>query len=331
MMRQIGKFQLERVLGQGASGTVYLALDTFSGNNVALKVLDQEAVKHPEFGRKLTAQFMNEASLAGKLSHPHIASILEASVTEECVYIAIEYVPGGDLMRNVLPQFMLSPDDVTQIAFKSCGALDYAYRQGIVHRDLKPANILVVSGTNIKIGDFGASYLFQSLHTQIANIGTPVYMSPEQIRGGTLGYGSDMFSLGVVLYLLFTGHRPFDAPTLSGIVTKTLGTTPAKPSSLRPEMSPEMDDILLRMLAKAPADRYPSWAELALDIAKVGRLSRYQSVVPDSEKFVALKAVRLLNHLDDADLWELAHAGKWSLLPARTMICLLYTSDAADE
>ena len=319
-MPQIGRFQLGKTLGQGASATVYLARDTFSGEDVALKVLNQEVIKHPDFGKKMTAQLMNEASLAGKLLHPHIASILEASVTDEHAYLAVEYVPGGDLRRHILPQNLLSAEDVTQIAFKSCGALDYAYRQGIVHRDLKPANILVVSGTNIKIGDFGASYLFNSLHTQIANIGTPLYMSPEQIRGRPLGYSSDMFSLGVVLYQLFTGRRPFEMPTLAESVAKTVRGTPEKPSALRKEISEDMDGILLRMLAKEPTERYPSWAELALDIAKVGRLSLYQSVVPDSEKFVALKAVRLLGKLDDADLWELVHAGNWSRLPARTMI-----------
>ena len=253
-MQQIGRFQLEKKIGQGASATVYLARDTFSGEDVALKVLNPEVIKHPDFGRKFNVQFMNEASLAGKLSHPHIASILEASVTDEYAYIAIEYVPGGDLMRRILPPHQLAVEDVTQIAFKSCGALDYAYRQGIV------------------------------------------------------------------LHQLFTGRRPFEAPTLAEIVAKTVRDAPAKPSTLRAEISPEMDDILLCMLAKEPADRYPTWADLALDIAKVGRLSHYQSALLDSEKFVALKAVRLLGHLDDAELWDLVHAGKWSRLPARTMI-----------
>ena len=319
-MQPIGKYQPEKILGRGASATVYLARDTFTGQDVALKVIDPEVLKHPDFGRKFTAQFMNEASLAGKLAHPHIASILEASVNGEYGYLAIEYVPGGDLLRLTLPRNLLSPEDVIEIAFKSCGALDYAYRQGIVHRDLKPANLLVVSGTNIKIGDFGASYLFKSLHTQIANIGSPSYMSPEQIKGEALGFSSDMFSLGVVLYQLFTGHRPFEAPTLSETVTKTVREAAPLPSSYRPEVSADMDAILLRMLAKVPADRYASWADLALDIARAGRLSRYESAIPDSEKFVAMKAIRLLGHLDNAQLWELVHAGTWSRLPARTLI-----------
>src|SRR3954467_5253909 len=207
-VEQIGKFQLRKVLGKGASGTVYLALDTFSGNDVALKVLDKNVVAAPEFEATRTAQFLNEASLAGKLQHPHIASILEASVNRDSGYIALEYVPGGDLSQYVQPGKLLTPEQAIQVAFKSCGALDYAFRQGIVHRDIKPANIMVVSGTNIKVGDFGAAYLKKAEEAVVAGVGTPYYMSPEQINGGDLDHHSDMFAMGVVLYELFTGHRP---------------------------------------------------------------------------------------------------------------------------
>jgi serine/threonine protein kinase len=319
-MHQIGKYQLRKILGKGASGTVYLALDTFSGINVALKILDPEVVKSPDFDRTNTVQFMNEASLAGKLSHPHIAAILEASVSGDSGYIAIEYVPGGDLSQYTRPDNLLSQEDAIQVAFKSCGALDYAFRQGIVHRDIKPANILVVEGTNIKVADFGAAYLFKASETQITDVGSPLYMSPEQIKGEPLGHHSDMFALGVVLYVLFTGQRPFDGNTLSELVSKIIGSEPATPSSIRPGLSREIDAIILKMLAKTPAQRYPTWADLALEIAQVGRLSVYQSAIPDSEKFVALQKVQQLAHLGDAELWELVHAGKWSRIPPRTTI-----------
>jgi len=311
------------VLGKGASGTVYLALDTFSGNDVALKVLDQSVVASPDFEATVTAQFMNEASLAGKLQHPHIASILEASVNRDSGYIALEYVPGGDLSQYVQPGKLLSPEQCIQVAFKSCGALDYAYRQGIVHRDIKPANIMVVSGTNIKVADFGAAFLKSGTDPQLQQdmgVGSPYYMSPEQVSGAELGHQSDMFSLGVVLYELFTGKRPFTADTLPELFRKILNEQPAPPSSLREGVSKEVDRILLQMMGKQPAERYPSWAELALDIAKIGRLSVYQQGIQDSDKFTALRKVPLLERLNDAEMWELVHAGRWTRIPSQTAV-----------
>ncbi len=319
-MEQIGKFQLRKVLGKGASGTVYLALDTFSGTDVALKVLDPKIVASPEFGETAMAQFLNEASLAGKLAHPHIAAILEAAVSGNSGYVVLEYVPGGNLSQYTAPEKLLSKDEAVQIAFKSCGALDYAFRQGIVHRDIKPANIMVVSGTNIKVADFGAAYLKKVEGTHITGIGSPYYMSPEQINGEDLGQHSDMFAMGVVLYELFVGQRPFTAPSLPELFAKILNEMPVAPSAIRPEVGKDIDGILLQMMAKSPADRYPTWADLALDIAKIGRLSVYQQGIPDSEKFTALKKVAMLQRLNDAVLWELVHAGRWERLPGRKAI-----------
>jgi hypothetical protein len=140
-------------------------------------------------------------------------------------------------------------------------------------------------------------------------------MSPEQINGEELGAHSDMFALGVVLYELFTGTRPFVAQTIEKLFAKILQEPPAPPSSLRPEVGKDVDAILLRMLGKKPGERYPSWADLALDIAKVGRLSVYQQGIADSDKFTALRKVPLLERLDDAEIWELVHAGRWVRLP----------------
>ena len=317
---QIGKFQLRRVLGKGASGTVYLALDTFSGADVALKVLDPKVVASADFGETVTAQFLNEASLAGKLAHPHIAAILEAVITGNSGYVALEYVPGGDLSQYTAPGKLLSREDAIQIAFKSCGALDYAFRQGIVHRDIKPANILVVSGTNIKVADFGAAYLKKAGETQADEIGSPYYMSPEMIKGEELGHHSDMFAMGVVLYELFTGQRPFMAPGLPELFAKILHEQPVAPSTIRPEIGEDIDRIVLRMLGKTPGERYPTWADLALDIARIGRLSVYQKEIQDSDKFTALKKVELLQRLNDAEVWELVHAGRWTRVPGQKAI-----------
>lgn len=319
-MEQLGKYQLRKVLGKGASGTVYLALDTFTGNDVALKILDPKVVASAEFGETATAQFLNEASLAGKLVHPHIAAILEAVVSGNSGYVALEYVPGGDLAQFTTPGKLLSREDAIQVAFKSCGALDYAFRQGIVHRDIKPANILVVSGTNIKVADFGAAYLKKSKETHVADIGSPYYMSPEQISGADLDHHSDMFAMGVVMYELFCGRRPFMADSLPELFSKILHETPVPASSIRPEIGADVDQILAQMMRKSPADRYPTWADLALDIARIGQLSVYHQGIPDSEKFTALKKVAILQRLNDGELWELVHAGQWVRLPGRKAI-----------
>jgi serine/threonine protein kinase len=318
--RKIGKFELGRVLGKGAAGTVYLALDTFSGQEVALKVLHPETVSAPGFNKVITRQFMNEAALAGKLSHPHIAAILEASVDETSGYVAIEYVPGGNLTQFLATDKLLSVEDAIQVAFKACGALDYAFRQGIVHRDIKPANIMVETGTDIKVTDFGAAYLHQQTEGQIADIGTPRYMSPEQIQRRPLGQHSDMYSLGVVLYELFTGHRAFTAPAVPELFRKILNDNAVPPSERRAGLSKEIDSIVLRMMKKDPNERYPSWADLALEIANIGRLSVYQKGIADSEKFYALRRVPTLKPLGDAEIWELVSSGSWKRMPGRSVI-----------
>ena len=312
MTRQLGKYALRRVLGKGASGTVYLALDTFSGEDVALKVLSPDVVAAEDFEKTHTKQFLNEASLAGRISHPHIASILEAAVQEEGGgYIAIEYVPGGDLAQFTEAGHQLDIEDAIEIAFKCCGALDYAHRQGIVHRDIKPANIMVPSGTNIKVVDFGAAILQKAEQTEIGIIGSPNYMSPEQIMREPLTYHSDMFALGIVLYELFTGRRPFTGASVLELFDAIRRKDPAAPSALRSGVGADLDGILFRMLAKSVDDRYPTWADLALDLAEAGHLRASQQGIPDREKFVALRKNPILEQLDDAEIWEMVHAGGW--------------------
>ena len=321
MTRHLGKFALRRVLGKGASGTVYLARDTFNGEDVALKVLDPEVVSAQDFDKTYTKQFLNEASLAGRISHPHIASILEAVVEEQGGgYIAIEYVPGGDLTQFTEAGRLLDVEGAIEVAFKCCGALDYAFRQGIVHRDIKPANIMVSTGTNIKVVDFGAACLQKAEQTEIGIIGSPFYMSPEQITRQPLSYHSDMFALGIVLYELFTGRRPFAGSSVLELFDAIRNKDPAAASALRPAIRADVDRILARMLAKSVADRYPTWADLALELADAGRLREGQKTISDREKYVALRKNAILERLDDAEIWEMVHAGRWTRLRADTVM-----------
>src|SRR4029079_3578084 len=219
---QVGRYDIRKLLGKGATGTVYLAKDTFTGGEVALKTIEPEVFHDPEFGTVYRQQFLNEASLAGKLRHPHIVAILDAVVQENSGYIAMELVTEGDLSKHDKACALLLVEDVLQIGFKCCGALDYAFKEGIVHRDIKPANIMIVQGTDVKIADFGAAFLRKSQAVQTAAMGSPFYMSPEQIEGKELTLHSDMYSLGVVLSELLTGKRPFVGATLEELVKKIL-------------------------------------------------------------------------------------------------------------
>ena len=309
---QVGKYDIQKLLGKGATGTVYLARDTFTGKEVALKTIEPEVFRDPEFGTVYRGQLLNEASLAGKLRHPHIVNILDAVVGEDSGHIAMELVMGGDLAAYVTPGKLLPVADVLQIGFKCCGALEYAAKEGIVHRDIKPANIMVVSGTEVKIADFGAAILKKSQVVQTAQMGSPYYMSPEQIQGQDVNFHTDMYSLGVVLYELLVGKRPFIAENLEALMQKIIKYDPLPPSEARKDLPKDLDRVVLRALAKSPAHRYATWGEFALELSRVGQSVLPPDAIPDSEKYVVLKAVPMLSALSDAELWELARAGRWS-------------------
>lgn len=319
-MERIGKYEIMATLGKGSCGTVYRAVDTFTGKEVALKVIDPEVFKDPEFGEIYRAQFLNEASLAGRLSHPYIVSILDAVVYEDAGHIAMEYVAGGDLSAHVGHDTLLPVYDVIQIGFKCCGALDYAFREGVVHRDIKPANIMLAGGTEAKIADFGAAYLRKSQSVQTATIGSPYYMSPEQIEQLPLTHHSDMFCLGVVLYELLTGRRPFTAQSIQMLTEKILSQDPPPPSSVRPELPQDVDHVILMALRKRPEHRYADWNEFAMALASLARVGAPVDAICDSEKFVALNGVDMLSTLTDSSIWELVKAGQWRRLPARTVV-----------
>ena len=198
-----------------------------------------------------------------------------------------------------------------QIIFKCCGALDYAFREGIVHRDIKPANIMIDQGTDVKIADFGAALLRKTQAVQTAVMGSPYYMSPEQMRDEPLTHHSDMYCLGVALYELLVGQKPFTADTLEGLVQKVLNDNPVPPSKVRPGLPNLIDAVVLRALAKKPEQRYPTWADFALQLSNAVKLILPPETIPDSEKYIALKSVEMLSNLSDAELWELSRAGKW--------------------
>jgi eukaryotic-like serine/threonine-protein kinase len=313
---QVGKYEIQTLLGKGATGTVYLAKDTFTGRQVALKTIEPEVFHDPEFGAVYKTQFQNEASLAGKIRHPHIVTIFDAVVGEDSGHIAMEVVTGGDLSQYVKPEALLPAADVLQIGFKCCGALDYAYReQGIVHRDIKPANIMVTKDGDVKIADFGAAFLRKSKTSQTTAMGSPFYMAPEQIEGRDLNFHSDMYSLGVVLYELLTGKRPFQASSIEALVQQILMEEPPAPSKLRKGIPAIVDNVVMRAMKKRPEQRFATWAQFSVELSKAVAAVLPPDAIADSEKYLALSKVEMLQMLSDAEFWELASAGKWTKVP----------------
>src|SRR5678815_4834230 len=211
VLEKVGKYEIIKQLGKGATSAVYQAYDPFQRRQVAIKVVFPEALGDKEHGRRYKKLFVTEASLAGKLSHPHIVSIYDAVADDEASYIVMEYVDGTTLEQYSRPEHLLPINKVIEIVFKCTKALDYAAKQGVIHRDIKPANIMLSGENDIKITDFGAAITGATETTQITGIGSPAYMSPEQVKEQQLTHQTDIFSLGVVLYQLLTGKLPFQA------------------------------------------------------------------------------------------------------------------------
>ena len=338
-MEKIGKYDLVRELGRGATASVYLGHDPFTQRDVAVKIAFPDILKDPERGKLYTHLFLNEASLVGKLSHPHIVQIFDAVVAENLCYIVMEYVPGGTLDDYTTPGKLLPIERVVEIVFKCTRALDFAYRLGITHRYIKPANILFV-GTNpnsgdIKISDFGAAIIGTQDNTpdrtQVAGIGSPAYMSPQQVKEQPLDHQTDIYSLGVVMYQLLTGQLPFQASTNYNMIYQIIHTEPTKPSALRREIPEALDTIVARAMNKELDQRYATWEDFAHDLAQAFRnkqLKLAERDFADSEKFDTLRSLPFFNDFSDIELWEVLRFSRWSQVPPAETI--LHDGDAGD-
>ncbi len=315
-MEKIGKYEIIRELGKGATSAVYLGRDPFSDREVAIKLVRSEVLSNEEHGRRFRKLFLMEASLAGKLSHPHIASIYDAVSDEHGSYLVIEYVSGGTLEQHIKPETLLPIKRVIEIAFKCCKALDYAHQHGIIHRDIKPANILLRGESDIKITDFGAALTVSADTTQISGIGSPAYMSPEQLREEPLSHHTDMFSLGVVMYQLLTAHLPFKGSSSFSMVNQILNVDPPPPSVQRTEIPAAIDGIVARALQKDPGERFDTWEDFAQALASVfNNLQRPEDPVPEAEKFGILRKLEFFRDFADVDLWQVMRIANWIKFP----------------
>ena len=324
MKKKLGKYELIKKLGEGATSTVYLGHDPFAQRDVAIKVASPGILRDPEKGKLYSNLFLNEASLIGKLNHPHIVQIYDAVVTEDICYIVMEYVDGGTLDAHAEPGKLLPVDRVVELVFKCTRALDFAYRLGITHRDIKPANILLAGESDIKISDFGAAITnARGDRTLVSGIGSPAYMSPQQVQEQFLDHRTDIYSLGVVMHQLLTGELPFVAGNNYNMVYQIVNGTPARPSAQRPGLPTVLDDIVGRAMAREVNDRYPTWQAFAQDLAQAvrnGQLKAPRSEFPDTEKFATLRALPFFVDFTDVEIWEALRFADWQHVAPGTTI-----------
>ncbi len=263
--RQLGRYVIEKRLGRGAMGAVYLARDPRINRAVALKVIPIEKEFEDEELKEARERFFREAESAGRLAHPNIITVYDCGEDKHLAYIAMEYLQGTSLNYFRDGKRLLAPRKALTLGARTADALDYAHNQGVIHRDIKPANLLYNAREDLlKISDFGVARLTDHNRTKTGIVlGTPMYMSPEQLSAENLTGHSDLFSLGVTLYELLTGEVPFKATNIALLMKKITSEDPMPVSDKRPGLPPSVDTVLFKAMAKRPEDRFASGAEMA--------------------------------------------------------------------
>lgn len=322
---KIGKYQVVEEVGRGSMGTVYSAHDRFSDRLVAIKVAHPQYIDQTEEGQRFRKLFFNEAHAAGVLDHPNVLRVFDADMDGDLCYIVMELITGAQTLEAYCRADNLLPvREVVGIIYKCAKALDYAHRQGIIHRDIKPSNLLLTEERDVKLADFSIAMINRAdvLTTQFTGfLGSPLYMSPEQINEQPLSSSTDIFSLGAVMYQLLTAVQPFKADNLNAINHKITNEDPAALSEYRSDLPEGLSYTVKRMLKKNARQRYATGLDLAADLAVI---FEDLDAVPNEdalrEKFGAIKNLGFFKGFTDADLWELIRACSWQNYPTGTPV-----------
>jgi serine/threonine-protein kinase len=271
MIASLGRYKIISEIGQGAMGTVYKAVDPIIDRTVAIKTINLNLSRQEL--EEYEARFQQEIKAAGRLNHPNIVTIYDVGKTDQVAYMAMEFLEGKELKDMIAAGTLPAADQVVDIISQVADGLSFAHSQDIVHRDVKPSNIMVMRGGIAKITDFGIARLPNSAVKTMTGLilGSPRYMSPEQVIGKTIDARSDIFSLGVVLYEALTGVPPFDGDNVNAIMYATVNTTPPPPSSHSRSVPAMLDLIVAKAMAKLLEDRYQSIKELGDDLREVRR------------------------------------------------------------
>jgi hypothetical protein len=275
MPQRLGRYVIEKRIGRGAMGAVYLAKDPRINRAVALKAIPIEEEFEDEELKEARLRFYREAESAGRMTHPNIVTVFDAGEDKGLAYIAMEYVPGIPLKEFTDPKKLLAPKRALELCASTAEALEYAHNQGVIHRDIKPANLMYnPKEGSLKITDFGVARMTDNNRTKTGIVlGTPMYMSPEQLGAEDLTGHSDLFSLGVTLYELLAGEVPFHATNIAILMAKITSDDPAPICTRRVGIPPSVDSLLAKALAKRPEDRFSSGAEMAIALRNCARYS----------------------------------------------------------
>ncbi len=267
----LGRYEIQKELGKGAMGIVYLGRDPKINRTVAIKTMRFEEGMEEKALKDQKERFFREAQAAGNLSHPNIVKIYDAGEEQDIAYLAMELLKGDDLKKWAAKDNLLPVDKVLEYMAKSADALDYAHKNGVVHRDIKPANIMLLEDGSLRVADFGIARITESSKTATGTVmGTPYYMSPEQIAGKKVDGRADLFSLGVTLYELLTGERPWKGGEAIGTLFFQISQDPwPDPVVYRPDLPKEILTVIDKALKKNPDERYQSGAEMAEDLRAV--------------------------------------------------------------
>ena len=277
-LTKAGRYDLREELGRGAMGVVFHGFDPVIGRAVAVKTLRLSEAGTGLSREELVGRFQTEARAAGLLAHPNIVVIFDAGEEDGLFYITMEFVEGRSLQSVIDARQPFPVPRVMKLMEQVCAALDFAHQHNVVHRDIKPANLMLTADDVVKITDFGTAKILQFGTAQTAHVmGTPSYMSPEQVKGKPVDGRSDIFSLGVILYELMTGEKPFPGQNITTVIYKIINEEPISPRSLDSSIHPGLSAVITRALAKEPADRFQSCHELMSALKNYHELSGTES------------------------------------------------------
>lgn len=310
---KIGKYDVVDVLGKGSMGIVYRGHDAYVDRPVAIKLATN--TDSSEDGESMAKRmFVNEARSAGRLDHAHILKVYEAGEEHGQPYMVMEYIDGGDTLKNYCKDDVLLPIPVVvRLIQQTAAALGYAHENGVMHRDVKPANIMLTKDGFAKLGDFGIARRLGVAETQIVGwFGSPLYMSPEQARDTDIGPESDLFSLGSVFYEMLVGTPPFAAKGLTGLIQKVCEEDPQPLNEIRTEIPEALWKVVKKMLEKELGKRYRTGGEIAHDLDEVLELLQHEPLVlTEEQKIERMGELAFFSEFSKNELKEVAKVASW--------------------